>query len=72
MKVLLDTNIWLDFYFGDRTNHKDAFNLINCLIEKEIDILTPASSLNNFFYLSDKRFKSLNKKKENNNDKIEA
>lgn len=48
--VLLDTNVWLDYYLGYRAGNSDASRLISLLLEKEIPIYYSSLSLKDVFY----------------------
>lgn len=50
-RYLLDTNIWLDVYLGDRENHRASSALLAKLIEQESAILYPASALSDVAYI---------------------
>lgn len=51
MKVLLDTNVILDYSLELREHHYDAFCLINLLSENNDNILVSANVVNDYFYL---------------------
>lgn len=49
--LLLDTNIWLDYYMADRRRHDAAFALVDALLSHEIDPLFAVTSIKDVFYL---------------------
>lgn len=49
--MLLDTNIWLDAYIGDRANHNNASMLVDLAATREYTLTYAATSIKDFFYL---------------------
>ena len=49
--MLLDTNIWLDYFLPGRNNHKDAFALVHKAIMSGWKILVSYNSLKDVYYL---------------------
>ena len=49
--LLLDTNVWLDYYLGHRTGHAAAFELISRACAKDADLLYAAVSTKDVYYL---------------------
>lgn len=51
VKLLLDTNIWLDLYFPDKCGHKCANELIDRAFSIDAEIYYAASTLTDIFFL---------------------
>lgn len=51
LRVLLDTNIWLDFYLGERPCHTASNTLLRKLIDLNAAILYPATALTDVAYI---------------------
>lgn len=51
LKLLIDTNVWLDFYLGYRQGSKDAARFLSAARNAGAQLLYPASSLKDFFFL---------------------
>ena len=49
--LVVDTNIWLDYYLAERQYHADAVELVNAAVELDAELLVPVSSLKDIFYL---------------------
>ena len=56
-RVLCDTNVWLDYYIGNRSGHDKARNLIVRGIKDDVSFMVPSSCLGDFFYLCHADFK---------------
>jgi predicted nucleic acid-binding protein len=50
-KVLLDTNILLDFFEASRPEHRTAVDLIAALLKHGIEICVVATSLKDIYYI---------------------
>lgn len=48
--LLLDTNVWLDYFIASRSGHRDAFRLIDAALQKEIELLFAVTSSKDIFY----------------------
>ena len=57
LRILFDTNIWLDFYLGSRTYHKDAMALYDAAKTNGADVLCAFVSLKDVYYLIDASLK---------------
>ncbi|MEI3376273.1 MAG: PIN domain-containing protein [Coriobacteriales bacterium] len=51
MKILVDTNVWLDIAFGREGFYEDSFGAVATCIEDENELLTVATSLKDAFYI---------------------
>ena len=51
MRVLLDTNVWLDAYDGNRLGSKRANELIDCCEKAGVELLYAAESVKDVYYL---------------------
>lgn len=49
--LLLDTNIWLDFYLGERTGHQAARVLIEHAVQEGVALLVAVVSLKDVYYI---------------------
>lgn len=50
-KLLLDSNIWIDMFAGDRPGRRDALKLMNWASEQEAALLYSASSVKDLYYM---------------------
>ena len=50
-KVLIDTNLWLDLYLGERAGHGAAVRLLSMLRDRGHAILYPAHALSDVAYI---------------------
>lgn len=57
--LLIDTNIWLDYYLGDRPQSEAAKNLIVYAEEMNLTLAYAATSLKDVFYILHREFKEL-------------
>ena len=55
--VLCDTNVWLDYYLGERSGHEEARELIMQGCRRGIAFMVPSSCLGDVFYLCQADFK---------------
>ena len=55
--LLLDTNIWLDYYLGDRAQSNAAKDLIMYAEEKGLPLVYASTSLKDVFYILQREFK---------------
>ena len=52
MKALvLDTNVWLDYFLAERPGHADAFRFVDAAVEAEVPLLVASHSMKDFWYL---------------------
>lgn len=49
--LLLDTNIWIDYYLGDRPGSKAAAELISAADIRKITLAYPALSIKDLYYV---------------------
>lgn len=49
--LLMDTNVWLDYFMGGRSGHGEACRLINAAIENDVRLLHASLSAKDLFYL---------------------
>lgn len=49
--IMLDTNIWMDYYLDNRSGHKDALRLIEYTEDHRITLIYAATSAKDLFYL---------------------
>lgn len=57
--LLLDTNIWLDYYLGNRPQSNAAKSLIAYAEENGLTLTYAATSLKDVFYILQREFKEL-------------
>lgn len=50
-KLLLDTNVWLDLFAGDRPGRREAMELVSWATEQEATLLYAASSVKDLHYV---------------------
>lgn len=60
--ILLDTNVWLDFYFGDRPRNPSAHRLFRLAGERGITLLYAITSSKDVYYLSTVELKAIARK----------
>lgn len=48
--LLLDTNVWLDYFIESRSRHRESFRLIDLCIQREIELLFAVTSSKDVFY----------------------
>ena len=58
LTVLLDTNVWLDYYLPDRIGNREAYQLIDSLINSNAQIAYSPLSTKDVYYLIMKALKS--------------
>lgn len=63
-KLLLDTNVWLDYYLGDRPQSDAAKNLILYADEENMTLAYAGTSIKDVFYLIQKDFKEQFRRKQ--------
>ena len=56
-KLLLDTNIWLDIFRGDRQGCADAVGLATWAIKQEVTLFYAASSVKDVYYILEEQEK---------------
>lgn len=49
--LLIDTNVWLDYFIAARTNHASAFSLIDYAISRGVQLAYAPHALKDAFYL---------------------
>lgn len=57
MSLLLDTNVWLDYFIAKRAGHADAVRLIGEACRKDVALLCTALILKDVYYLLGVAFK---------------
>ena len=55
--IVVDKNIWLDFYLRERPQHEDAARFIRTAERFEANLGTPADAVNEVFYIVGKCLK---------------
>lgn len=55
--VMLDTNVWLDYFLPARPGHDDAINLVDMCIEQGVALLYASTSAKDVFFLSGQALK---------------
>ena len=50
-RYLLDTNVWLDVYLGDREGHSTALSLLGTLLAQNCIVLYPPNALADVAYI---------------------
>ena len=51
MRILLDTNIWLDFYFAARPAHREAEELYSIAKSKGVDLMYAAAAVKDIYFI---------------------
>ena len=59
MRLLLDTNVWLDNYIPDRANHQLVGSLLTKVIKQQHDLFYPLPSAKDVFYLIGHTYKQM-------------
>lgn len=57
MKLLLDTNVLLDYCFVTRIPHEEVFEFFNVACANANDLYASTTSANNFFYIANTEIK---------------
>ena len=57
--LLIDTNVWLDYFLPDRAGGKEAIDLIVFAFEYEFPLLYPAAIVKDVFYVAVSTFKRI-------------
>lgn len=52
VKLVIDTNVWLNYFLPDRRGHEQAFGLLQAACEKDALIMFPLTALKDVFYLA--------------------
>lgn len=55
--LLVDTNVWLDYFMGGRSGHDEACRLISTAIENDVRLLHASLCTKGLFYLVSAGFK---------------
>ena len=55
MKILVDTNVILDFFLSREPYDKSAKEIFKLNYEEEIEVFTTASSITDIFFISEKK-----------------
>ncbi|MEY8459809.1 PIN domain-containing protein [Eggerthellaceae bacterium 24-137] len=55
--IVVDKNIWLDFYLKERALHEEAVRFIRTAEEYDANLGTPADAVNEVFYIVSKYLK---------------
>ena len=50
--IVLDTNVWIDYFFPWRKRSNDAKRLIDIALQKDVTLLYPVHALKDVFYLA--------------------
>lgn len=56
--IVLDTNVWIDFYLGERKGNKTSTELLTFASENNVTVAYPVTQIGNVFYLINLYFKS--------------
>ena len=56
-KILIDTNVWVDYFLPWRTHSQEAFDLISYALAHDCVLLYAVHSLKDVFYLAESAFK---------------
>lgn len=59
MRLLLDTNVWLDNYIPNRPNHQLVGALLTKAIEQQHDLLYALTSSKDVFFLIERAYKQM-------------
>lgn len=51
LSILLDTNVWLDYFLGSRNGHAMACSLVNLAFEKNQTLTYSLSSVKDVYYI---------------------
>ena len=62
LKVLLDTNVWVDYYSSAREGHADAISLVELATQAGADLLYAIPTSKDLFYLVSSDFKAWTRK----------
>lgn len=57
ISLLIDTNVWMDYYDASRTGSKAAFELINNALEHGAELVYTVPSSKDVFYLIGRAYK---------------
>lgn len=57
--IVVDKNVWLDFYLPDRPLHEPATRLINTVEKCNANVAIPADAVKDVFYVLGKQMKQL-------------
>lgn len=55
--ILVDTNVWLDYYLGFRSGHRESIELLDLANDLDIVVLCPVTTTKDLFYLIAADFK---------------
>ena len=59
ISLLIDTNVWMDYYDASRTGSKAAFELINNALEHGAELVYTVPSSKDVFYLIGRAYKGV-------------
>lgn len=59
MRILVDTNVWLDYFIGLRAGHDEAAAFLRGSERVEAQLLYPAATLQDVFYLMARELKRI-------------
>ena len=62
LRLLIDTNVWLDSYLPERVNHEKSLEMLRLATAKEAALLFGVTKLETLFYLLAHEFKSVIKR----------
>ena len=60
--IVVDTNVWLDYFMGFRNLHDDAKRFIVEACRQDIPLVVPAHALKDVFFLVQQQLKAENKR----------
>lgn len=64
--MLVDTNVWIDYYDGERAGNRDATSLIIAACEKGINIVYAPTAIKDLFYIIGAMLKEDARRREGN------
>lgn len=59
LSLILDTNIWMDLYFPNRSHHVASYQMVLAAQEKEAELYYSPHSIIDLFYLANSEQKNL-------------
>ena len=72
LTVLIDTNVWLDYYLPDRKGNREAYELIDCLLDADAQITYSPLSTKDVYYLIMKALKRTVRQPDNELNDLQA
>lgn len=61
LMCLVDTNVWLDLFFGDRPGNVDARAFVDAAFDLDAELLYAVTSSKDLFYVLERQYKLLAK-----------